>query len=140
MLSTINVQHVKLKDITDNRSFKKTVRSFFSGNCEISSSIILNEKEQSIINKEKNYITFIECISDIPKGETFRVKNNPNFRNEESFKLILQNLPNETFSFKRVNHVKKGKRCSFKIKQFYGIKFLELIKTGSWKNASLKII
>ena len=36
---------MNLKDITDNKRFKGTVRSSFSSKCGISVSIILNEKE-----------------------------------------------------------------------------------------------
>ena len=52
--------------------------------------------------KEKIYKTFIECILDISKGINLRV-------NDESFKLIFQNLANEKFPFKRVTMLKSKK-------------------------------
>ena len=90
-------------EITDNRTYWKTVKPFFTDKYKTTNNIILTAKDETLNYNKKISNTFKGYFTNITKGLNLRESTgNINFQNEEGFKKIKENFGNETFSFETI--------------------------------------
>ena len=93
-----------MKDVTENKWFWKTIKSFFTEKNKTTNNIILTENNQTVREDKTIFQIFNTYFINVTKGLKLRqVDEYQFFENEESCRLIRKNYSGETFSFKSIS-------------------------------------
>ena len=93
-----------MKDVTENKWFWKTIKSFFTEKNKTTNNIIVTENNQTVRENKTIFQIFNTYFINVTKGLKLRqVDEYQSFENEESCRLIRKNYSGETFSFKSIS-------------------------------------
>ena len=93
-----------MNDITKNKKFWKTIKTFFAEKSKTITNIILTENNQTIREDKAICQIFNTFLRNITKDlKLWHVDKSQSFKNEESCRLKRGNYVGESFSFKSIS-------------------------------------
>ena len=101
---THQINNLNVKDVTENKRFWKTIKTFFTDKTKNSDNIILPENFETMREDEKICEIFNTYFTNVNKDLTLRqIDKTQSFKNEKSCGLIKEHFGNGSFSFKPVS-------------------------------------
>ena len=95
---------LNVNDVTENKKFWKTIKSFFTEKNKTTNNIILSKNNQTVREDKAICQIFNTYFTNVTKGLKLRqVDESQSFENEESCRLIRENYGGESFSFKSIS-------------------------------------
>ena len=93
-----------MKDVTENKQFRKTKKPFLTEKNNATNNIILTESNQTVTEDKAICQIFNTYFTNVIKGLKLRqVHESQSLENEESCRLIRENYGGESFSFKSIS-------------------------------------
>ena len=96
--------NLKVKYVTKNKRFQKTIEPFFTEKNRTINNKILTKNNQTVREDKTICQIFETYLTNVTKGLKIRqVDESQSFENEESCRLIKENYSGESFSFKSIS-------------------------------------
>ena len=96
--------NLKMKYVTENKQFWKTIKPFLTEKTKTTNNIILTENNQTVREDKTICQIFNTYFANTTKDlKSRQVDESQSFENEESCRLIRENYGGENFSFKSIS-------------------------------------